>query len=98
MEHSREDEPTEPNVASIIAAARNNNLGMKGVANNVEIMTLRVVPYGDEYDKDVALGIIYAADNTDIINTSFGKGFSPHSDKVRDAISYAASKITQMQL
>ena len=34
-------------------------------------MTLRVVPYGDEYDKDIALGIIYAADNgADIINTS----------------------------
>ena len=93
MEHSREDESHGTHVAGIIAAARNNNLGMKGVANNVEIMTLRVVPYGDEYDKDVALGIIYAADNgADIINTSFGKGFSPHSDKVRDAIAYAASK------
>ena len=93
VEHSREDESHGTHVAGIIAAARNNNLGMKGVANNVEIMTLRVVPYGDEYDKDVALGIIYAADNgADIINTSFGKGFSPHSDKVRDAIAYAASK------
>ena len=39
------------------------------------------------------MGIIYAADNgADIINTSFGKGFSPHSDKVREAIAYAASK------
>ena len=93
VEHSREDESHGTHVAGIIAAVRNNNLGMKGVANNVEIMTLRVVPYGDEYDKDVALGIIYAADNgADIINTSFGKGFSPHSDKVRDAIAYAASK------
>ena len=48
VEHSREDESHGTHVAGIIAAARNNNLGMKGVANNVQIMTLRVVPYGDE--------------------------------------------------
>ena len=91
--HSRPDESHGTHVAGIIAAERNNSIGVKGVANNVQIMSLRVVPYGDEYDKDVALGIIYAADNgADIINTSFGKGFSPHSDKVREAIAYAASK------
>ena len=42
-------------VAGIIAAERNNGKGANGVANNVEIMSLRVVPNGDEYDKDVAL-------------------------------------------
>jgi hypothetical protein len=33
-----------------------------GIANNVEILTVRAVD-GDEYDKDIALGIRYAVDN-----------------------------------
>lgn len=80
-------------VAGIIAAVRNNGKGGNGVANNVKIMSIRAVPNGDEYDKDVALGIRYAADNgAKVINTSFGKYYSPHSDWVREAIVYAASK------
>ncbi|MBO3096785.1 S8 family peptidase [Gelidibacter pelagius] len=80
-------------VAGIIAAGRNNGKGANGVANNVKIMSIRAVPNGDEYDKDIALAIRYAADNgAQIINTSFGKYYSPHSDWVRDAIVYAASK------
>lgn len=80
-------------VAGIIAAERNNNVGVNGVANNVKIMPIRAVPNGDEYDKDVALAIRYAVDNgAQIINTSFGKYYSPHSDWVRDAIAYAGKK------
>jgi len=78
-------------VAGIVAASRDNNKGAKGVANTVKIMTVRVVPDGDEHDKDVALGIRYAVDNgAKIINTSFGKRFSPNKEWVFDAISYAA--------
>lgn len=78
-------------VAGIIAAERNNNLGINGVANNVVIMPLRAVPDGDEYDKDIALAIRYAVDNgASIINTSFGKSFSTHPEWVWDAIRYAA--------
>ncbi|SFZ90212.1 Subtilase family protein [Flaviramulus basaltis] len=77
-------------VAGIIAAERNNGKGANGVAKNVEIMPIRTVPNGDEYDKDVALAIRYAVDNGAlVINGSFGKSFSPHSDWVRDAIAYA---------
>jgi hypothetical protein len=47
-----------------------------GIANNVEILTVRAVPDGDEYDKDIALGIRYAVDNgAKVINGSFGKAF-----------------------
>lgn len=77
-------------VAGIIAAQRNNGVGMNGVANNVEIMVLRAVPDGDEYDKDIALAIRYAVDNgAKVINTSFGKYYSPHPEWVWDAIKYA---------
>ncbi len=78
-------------VAGIVAASRNNGKGMNGVANNVKILTVRVVPDGDEHDKDVALGIRYAVDNgAKIINTSFGKAYSPNKQWVFDAIKYAA--------
>lgn len=86
----KKDESHGTHVAGIIAAERNNGLGANGVANNVKIMSLRAVPNGDEYDKDIALAIRYAVDNgAQIINGSFGKDFSPHSDWVRDAIAYA---------
>ena len=78
-------------VAGIIAAERNNGKGMNGVAHNVELMAVRAVPDGDEYDKDIALAFRYAVDNgAKVINTSFGKYYSPHSQWVRDAIKYAA--------
>lgn len=80
-------------VAGIVAANRTNAIGAVGVADNVKIMTVRIVPDGDEHDKDVALGIKYAVDNgAKIINTSFGKRFSPNKDWVFDAIQYAAAK------
>ncbi len=80
-------------VAGIIAAVRNNGKGANGVANHVKIMSIRAVPNGDEYDKDIALAIRYAADNgAKVMNFSFGKHYSPHSQWVRDAIVYAASK------
>ncbi|ARV07213.1 peptidase S8 [Polaribacter sp. SA4-10] len=80
-------------VAGIVAASRNNNKGVNGVANNVKIMAVRVVPDGDEHDKDIALGIRYAVDNgAKVINTSFGKGYSPNKEWVYAAIKYAAKK------
>jgi subtilisin family serine protease len=80
-------------VAGIIAADRNNDLGIKGIADNVKIMSVRAVPNGDERDKDIANAIRYAADNgAQIINMSFGKSFSPHKDLVDKAVKYAESK------
>ena len=80
-------------VAGIIAQVRGNNLGGDGVANNVEILTVRAVPDGDEYDKDIALAIRYAVDNgAKVINGSFGKSFSPHKQWVYDALLYAKKK------
>ena len=87
------DESHGSHVAGIIAATRNNKKGVDGVASNVKIMSIRAVPNGDEYDKDIALAIRYAADNgAKVINASFGKGFSPNSEWVYDALKYAASK------
>ena len=77
-------------VAGIIAAKRNNEIGIDGVASNVLIMSVRTVPDGDERDKDVANAIRYAVDNgASIINMSFGKGFSWDKDAVDAAVQYA---------
>ena len=79
-------------VGGIVAAARDNGIGINGVANGVRIMSVRAVPNGDERDKDVANAIRYAADNgADVINMSFGKGYSPYKRVVDDAVRYADS-------
>jgi subtilisin family serine protease len=80
-------------VAGIIGANRKNDIGVKGIADNVRIMSVRAVPNGDERDKDVANAILYATDNgAKIINMSFGKAFSPNKELVDKAVKYAVSK------
>ncbi len=80
-------------VSGIIGANRTNDIGILGVANNVSIMTIRVVPEGDERDKDVANGIRYAVDNgARVINMSFGKAYKWDKKVVDEAIKYAEAK------
>ncbi len=78
-------------VAGIVGAIRDNNLGINGIAD-VKLMIIRAVPDGDERDKDVANSIRYAAENgADIINMSFGKGYSPQKHYVDEAVKFADS-------
>lgn len=80
-------------VAGIIAANRTNEIGSKGIADNVKIMSVRAVPNGDERDKDVANAILYAVDNgAQVINMSFGKSTSPLKEVVDKAVKYAERK------
>ncbi len=77
-------------VSGIIAANRDNSLGILGQADQVKIMSLRAVPNGDERDKDVANAIFYAVKNgAKVINMSFGKQYSPHKRYVDQAVAYA---------
>jgi len=79
-------------VAGIVGANRDNNIGVKGVAENVRIMSLRVVPDGDERDKDIALAIRYATKmGAKVINMSFGKDYSPQKKFVDDAVKDAVA-------
>lgn len=80
-------------VSGIIAAERNNSIGVNGIADNVRIMMIRAVPNGDEHDKDIALAIRYAVNNgARVVNMSFGKNLSPQKSWVDDAVKYAESK------
>ena len=79
-------------VAGIIGANRDNGIGIKGVADNIRIMSLRVVPDGDERDKDIALAIRYATKmGAKVINMSFGKEFSPQKKFIDDAVKDAVA-------
>ena len=80
-------------VAGIVAANRNNNNDAYGIADNVKVMILRVVPDGDERDKDVANAIKYAVNNgAQVVNMSFGKDYSPQKQMVDDALLLAEQK------
>jgi subtilisin family serine protease len=79
-------------VASVIAAVSGDS-GFVGVAPGIRILPVRVVPNGDEYDKDVANGIRYAVEaGAQIINMSFGKAFSPNKAAVDSAVQFAISR------
>ena len=77
-------------VGGIIGAVRGNKMGGDGVADNVLLMSLRAVPDGDEFDKDIALAIRYAVDNgAKVINASFGKAYAQLAEEVYEALRYA---------
>lgn len=79
--------------AGIIAAVRDNGIGIQGIADNVRIMVIRACPDGDERDKDIANAIRYAVDNgARVINMSFGKKYSWDKKIVDEAVKYAMQK------
>lgn len=81
-------------VAGIIAAQRNNDKGVDGVADNVILMPIiAATATGDERDKDVANAIFYAVDNgAKIINISFGKYSTTNKEVLDKAIRYAEKR------
>lgn len=73
-------------VSSIVTENVNENISI----NNIKIMPICISPFGDEHDKDIAIGISYAVDNgAKIINMSFGKEFSMYPEWVHNAFKYA---------
>ena len=79
-------------MAGIIAAATNNHLGIAGVAWAGKIMPVKVAgPTGAAMDRDVAAGIIWAADHgAKVISLSLG---APGEDAVlQRAVDYATAR------
>lgn len=77
-------------VSGIIAANRNNNLGIRGIVQDVKIMPLTISFSGDEHDKDIAMAVYYAVDNgAKVINLSFIKEFSLRQQWVSESFKYA---------
>ena len=76
-------------VSGTIAAERNNNEGVVGIAPDARIMALRVLDdEGSGWDSDIADAFRWAADhNVKVVNVSLGgEGVS---QTLRDAIAYA---------
>ena len=77
-------------IAGIIAANRQNNLGIKGIADNVLLMPLVVGKEAPVRDKDMVFAIHYAVDNgAFIINISIAGPISDHVKEMMEAFDYA---------
>ena len=87
-----EDEMHGTHVAGIIAGRSLNGISI-GVNSKAKIMSLRVVPEGDERAKDVARAVLYAAHNgAKIINMSFGNYENTNQEELLKAFEFAADK------
>lgn len=82
--------------AGVIAAKRDNGIGSNGIADNAEIMTLRIHPgKGEPYLKDMALAIRYAVNHgADVILLPEQNSLYPEEQKqwVADALREAEKK------
>ena len=83
-------------LAGIMVANRENDLGMNGIMDKAELMTLRVsTGQGEPYLKDVVLAIRYAVDHhADVILLPQQVSLYPAQQRewVADALKYAESK------
>ena len=79
------------NISGVIAAERDNEIGITGLAFNSRIVTLKALDAtGNGESDDIARAIIYAALNkVNILNFSFGEKYD--SPLIRDAIKFANS-------
>ncbi|HMN95033.1 MAG TPA: S8 family serine peptidase [Phycisphaerales bacterium] len=77
-------------VSGILAALRDNGIGIAGVARNVKVLPVVVVNPCNGLESWLADGIIWAVDNgADVINMSLQ--YSVGSDYLRIAVQYAAA-------
>jgi cell wall-associated protease len=79
-------------IAGIIAANRKNNIGIKGITDNVSLMSL-VTSTNNNRDKDIVFAIHYAVDNgASIINMSMNgvPQIGEHVKQVMEAFDYAS--------
>ena len=80
-------------LAGVIAAKRGNDIGIDGIADQAQLMLVRAVPEGDEYDKDIAVAIRYAVRNgADIVLVGAHKALSDNETLVREALDEAEQK------
>lgn len=81
-------------MAGIIAGVRNNGKGINGVADHVQILTVKLFSNIREMRNDnLAIAVRYAVDHgARVISMSFGKQFSWHRPEVDSAVQYAMAK------
>ena len=93
--HSRIDENGIENghgtqIVGVMAANKNNSIGIKGITDNIRIMPLAILPHGSARDKDFVNAVRYAVDNgARIINYSAGDFYLEYQEEYYEAIEYA---------
>jgi subtilisin family serine protease len=80
-------------VAGIVAAKKDNQTGVVGIAPNVQIMAIKAAQYtGVLTSADIAEAIYYASENgADIINMSFGGGNYSKAEEDALAVAFGTS-------
>jgi len=78
-------------IAGILAATRDNGVGIRGISNKIKIMPLPILPEkGAENEKDFLNAVRYAVDNgARIINFSSGISIPDNEDVFFKALKYA---------
>ena len=81
-------------VAGVMSAARDNDVGIAGVAPGAHLVPLRAFAGdGRGATDDIAAAIVYAADlGLDVVNLSFGRDYA--APLLREAIQYAVNRGT----
>ncbi|HEY7721389.1 MAG TPA: S8 family serine peptidase [Pedococcus sp.] len=87
-------------VAGTVAAARNNGVGVVGVAPGAKILPVKVLEAGSGSSEDIGDGIRWAADHgADVVNLSLGSvpggqalSITGLDSAMKEAIDYARSK------
>lgn len=81
-------------ISGIIGATINNNIGIAGIAKNVQIMPLRVFDFkGVAKESNIIRAMRYAVDNhANIINLSLGQSQFTYSKKYDEIMKYAYEK------
>jgi subtilisin family serine protease len=80
-------------VTGIIAARRDNDIGIRGIADAVQIMVLRAANLDGANDEGTAFAVRYAADHgAKVINMSIGGGSANNKPIVDAAVKYAMAK------
>lgn len=81
-------------MSGMIAADRQNNIGIQGFGNHIKVMPLVVSSAsGNNRDKDIALAIEYAVSNgAKVINMSFGKSSPIYPEWIQKSLLCAKEK------
>ena len=93
LKSTRDDEGHGTHVAGIVAAGKNNGIGVTGVAGipGIKVMPVKVFDKSGGSDISISDGIIWAVDHgAKVMNMSFGSFYQ--SPILNDAIDYAYSK------
>ena len=77
-------------VSGTIAASRNNNLGISGIAYNSVILPIRIIGQFGAFTEQIISGYNYTVGKAKVMNMSWGGDDNRKMDEVKDDLDYKA--------